>query len=303
MLDEHGSILSSLDEPLADASYIPTYMLCRLARRHVTVALSGDGGDELFAGYPTFAAEELAVKIERLPEWIIHAMRLCADRLPTSMNNLSFDFRLKQFLKGMSYKGLVRSQVWLGAFSDRDSEKLLAPSLQKQASRAYSTLSQLTPGGNTHWMQALQAFYFQFYLQGDILVKVDRASMANSLEVRSPFLDDRLVQSMLGMPASLKMKSGVPKYFLKKAMVGRLPSNIIYRGKKGFGIPIAKWIRQDLRNEFEATLSGAELKKDGLFSPAEVRRLLDEHHSGKTDNRKKLWTLYVFQKWKRQWKV
>ena len=144
----------------------------------------------------------------------------------------------------------------------------------------------------------MQDFYFNFYLQGDILVKVDRASMANSLEVRSPLLDDTLVRRMLKMPAGLKIRAGEGKYLFKKSMAGRLPGEIIRRRKKGFGIPIAKWIREDLKSEFRRVLSARELDKDGLFNATAVARMLDEHLSGKIDRRKQLWTLYVFQKWK-----
>jgi asparagine synthase (glutamine-hydrolysing) len=299
MLDRHGEILSRLDEPLADASFIPTFMLCKLARKHVTVALSGDGGDELFMGYPTFFAHQMAAHFRRFPASFLKLCRGLVNRLPTSMANLSFDFRLKQFFKGIGYDDLVRDQVWLGAFSDTELRTLLVPGLAPEAAACYGPVEDFLKEVSGQGLERLQEFYFNFYLQGDILVKVDRASMANSLEVRSPLLDDAFVGNMLGIPPGLKVKAGQGKYIFKKAMEGRLPKKIIYRKKKGFGIPVARWIRQDLKSEFERVLSPAELRKDGLFNTVQVQSILNEHLSGQVDHRKKLWTLYVFQKWKR----
>ena len=304
MLKGHEVILSNLDEPLADASFIPTFMLCQLARQHVTVALSGDGGDELFGGYPTFIADPLARYLDHLPEFYLRIIHKIVDAFPVSLNNLSFDFRLKQFFKGMNYSGFERNQVWLGSFSDKEQESILSAELRENAKKCYQVITKIFSSSattNQDPLQLLQQFYFQFYLQGDILVKVDRASMSNSLEVRSPLLDDLLVQKMIQMGPSLKVKGWQLKYLFKKGMEGILPKEIIDRKKKGFGIPIAKWIREDLRDSFENTLSQRELNKDGFFNPVRVKAILEEHLSGKKDNRKQLWTLYVFQKWKKQW--
>lgn len=285
MLSEHAAILNQMDEPLADASFLPTYFLSRLARRHVTVALSGDGGDELFYGYPTFQASCLGEKLDFLPSGVWKLFHRWAEALPTSMDNISFDFKVKQFLKGMRYRGFKRDQAWLGAFSD-EKESAFEPLRSFEALNARDGLKKL------------QSFYFQFYLQGDILVKTDRASMAHSLEVRSPLLDDDLVRQMIQVPSRLQFRGGTNKYLFKKAMRGQLPEEIIDRPKKGFGIPIAHWIRQDLRREFEEIFNTRSIQKDGLFEASALQSLLQEHLSGKKDNRKQLWTVYVFQKWK-----
>ncbi|MEI8344786.1 MAG: asparagine synthase (glutamine-hydrolyzing) [Candidatus Omnitrophota bacterium] len=300
MLAEHGQILGRLDEPMADASFIPTFMLCRLAREHVTVALSGDGGDELFMGYPTFQAHCLAERMGWIPGPLRRLLGACVNRLPTSMDNLSLDFRLKQFFKGLTHPRIIRDQVWLGAFSQSQLRRILQTQLHEQAGRCYEPFDGFEPD-KADSLKALQQFYFNYYLQGDILVKVDRASMANSLEVRSPLLDDRLVRAMLGIASKLNLSTPHGKGIFKQAMRPYLPARIIDRPKKGFGIPIAKWIRQDLKKEFERALSPQILRKDGIFEPSTVRLLLDEHLSGKKDNRKQLWTLYVFQLWKERY--
>jgi len=301
MLSEHESILSTLDEPLADASYIPTFMLCRLVRRHVTVALAGDGGDELFCGYPTFVADRWAGKLDFLPRPVIGLIRRGVNRLPVSMDNLSLDFRMKQFFKGMEYGRWVRNQTWLGAFSQRELDVFLNPPLRRHTGHIYEIIPRTLGRSTGDSLWDLENFYLNFYLEGDILVKADRASMANSLEVRAPLLDDRLAARVRQIPSRLKLKGSTTKYLFKRSMQGRLPDPIINRPKKGFGIPIAHWIRRELRGEFESTLSPARIAREGLFDPRGVRLLTDNHLSGKRDNRKQLWTLYVFQKWKENW--
>lgn len=292
MLEEHRSILARQDEPLADASFIPTSLLCRLARRHVTVCLSGDGGDELLMGYPTFEAAEWAGRLGWIPSGVIGSLAAAVRAWPASYGNLTPDFKLKQFLKGMCYAPPLRDQVWLGSFAPSEIRSLLG-----QASEPEEPLRVLR-GGWGEALKDLQEFYFRFYLQGDILVKVDRASMAHSLEVRSPLLDDELVRYALRAPTAILREGGIPKALLQSTVAAELPTEIRRRPKKGFGIPIAQWIRGPLRSEFADVLSAERLRKDGHFDTAQVESLLRDHWSGKVDNRKKLWTLYAFQKWK-----
>lgn len=305
MLKTHEQIIEYLDEPMADASFIPTYMLCRLARKHVTVALSGDGGDELFMGYPTFYAHRLAQSLDRIPGILKSAMRLAANLLPTSHSNISLDFKAKQFCKGLSYKPFYRDQIWLGAFSEKEINELLVGDFDKGIQEAAGPIREFLAKlpADSEDLAKLQAFYFNFYLQGDILVKVDRASMANSLEVRSPLLDDTFVRSMLPMPPALKWGNAEGKYLYRKAMKGLIPDTIIHRKKKGFGIPISDWIRKDLKKEFAAVLGPEALRETGIFNPYYVSRLLNEHWAGKKNHRKKLWALYVFERWRMRYLV
>lgn len=302
MLREHEAILAHLDEPMADASFIPTYLLSRLVRKSVTVALGGDGGDELFGGYPTFEAARLARGIDRwAPPFVKGLMTRAAGALPVSMDNLSFDFKAKQFVKGLGYRPRIRSQVWLGAFSDTELGALLSPDLAAEAAGVYRGIDETLGDLPADDRDDLQEFYFKFYLEGDILVKTDRASMAHSLETRSPLLDDRLVGTVRRIPAEIRFKGNQPKYLFKKMLFGRIPAEILDRPKKGFGIPIAHWIRRDLKTEFQTTLAPERIRKAGFFNPETVSALLNEHLAGKRDNRKQLWTLYVFEKWRENW--
>ncbi|MBF0254479.1 MAG: asparagine synthase (glutamine-hydrolyzing) [Candidatus Omnitrophica bacterium] len=303
MLDEHEDILAHLDEPMADASFIPTTMLCRMVRRHVTVALSGDGGDELFCGYPTFAADEWARRIARLPASWTALMRRFVEGLPVNMDNLTLDFKLKQFFKGLGYPDHIRSQVWLGAFSPQEEDMILADPAASRTGRVYDPIERFWEAcpKSSDALRRLGAFYEKFYLEGDILVKTDRASMAHALEVRSPLLDDRLAELVRSMPTRLKYSGGRTKVLFKNVMRRMLPSGIADRPKKGFGLPVAHWIRGELKDAFLETLDPAGIRRDGIFDPAAVESLLKEHLEGKRDNRKKLWSLYVFQKWKDRW--
>lgn len=305
MLREHRAILAHLDEPMADASFIPTFLLSRLVRQSVTVALGGDGGDELFGGYPTFEAARLARRVDRwVPRPVQSMLTRAAQQLPVSMDNLSWDFKIKQFTKGLGYPPRARNQVWLGAFSDSELGPLLSADMIDVAAEAagvYRGIDEALGEPAADDRDDLQEFYFKFYLEGDILVKTDRASMAHSLEARSPLLDDRLVGTVRRIPADIRFGNGQPKYLFKKMLFGRIPGDILNRPKKGFGIPIAHWIRKDLKAEFESTLASDRIRKAGFFNPDTVSALLAQHLAGKRDNRKQLWTLYVFEKWRERW--
>lgn len=301
MLCRHEEILGYLDEPLADASFIPTFLLSELVRKHVTVALGGDGGDELFGGYPTFDAARWADRLSPTAGAAGVLLRAGASALPVSTENLSFEFKLKQFAKGLGLPPRARNQVWLGAFSEPELRQILKPEWRGPAAGVFKILDDTLGPVSADAMDDLQNFYLKFYLEGDILVKSDRASMANSLEVRSPLLDDRLARFVRSLPASIRFSPRTPKALLKRMMRGRVPDSILKRKKKGFGIPIAHWIRGSLRTSFESALSEERIRREGFFEPREVSRLLAEHLAGRRDNRKKLWTLYVFQKWQEQW--
>jgi asparagine synthase (glutamine-hydrolysing) len=296
LLEMLPEVASFLDEPLADASIIPTYLLSKFTRQHVTVALGGDGGDELFAGYPTFQAHRMAgfYKVPRvLHERMIQPL---AERLPVSGDNFSFDFKVKRFLRGLGRRPEIRDQFWLGSFTPAEQRALLhgpAPEID-----AYEDVEEAERNcGTQNSMERLIYLYCKFYLQDCILTKVDRASMACSLEARAPFLDYTFVEFANAIPFRLKLKGLTTKYILKKAMQDKLPREILGRGKKGFGIPVAKWFRHDLRELLLDYLSESRIRRQGIFNPAEVTRLVDEHLRGTKDNRKQLWTLFIFELW------
>jgi asparagine synthase (glutamine-hydrolysing) len=298
MVDLLPTIVDVLDEPFADASILPTYLLSRYTRQFVTVALGGDGADELLAGYPTFPADRVA-RLYPVPQPVHERVVVpLADRLPVSTANFSFDFRLKRFLRGARTPAELRHPIWLGSFTPQEQSELLghAP-LDPFGEHRDAFINAPTKDP----LERLIYVYASTYLQDDILVKVDRASMANSLEVRAPFLDKELVEFLGRVPPRLKLRRFDTKYLLKRAMADRLPAGIAGRPKKGFGIPVAQWFKDDLREALQDELSPAVLRRQGIFEPASVQRLVREHLGGRRDHRKQLWTLFVFQLWQRRW--
>ena len=294
------SLPEILDEPMADASILPTYLLSKFTRERVTVALGGDGGDELFAGYPTYLAHKFALQYERFLRIFHPVIRRVADLLPVSDNNISFDFKVKTFLSGIGYPDEIRNSVWLGSFSFLENEKVVSPEIRQSCDRDHLVEEILSygkeyPGEDR--ITKVQYLDMRLYLQEAILVKVDRASMASSLEVRAPFLDHHLVEFMMSVPSALKLKGLTSKYILKKAMGNWLPDEVINRPKKGFGVPIAKWVKGALRELFEDLLSPHKIKQEGFLNPEFVTGLLQDHLDNKKDNRKKLWTLLVWELW------
>ena len=305
MMQMIPEVLNFLDEPFADASIIPTYLLSKFTRQHVTVALGGDGGDELFAGYDTFPAHKLACVYDRIPYWIRkYVIEKIISTLPVSLDNMSFDFKLKQFLKGIPYSPEIRNQVWLGSFPPSEHNELFQEAILKETAHS-NIFENITESLNVcnaeNYLDQILYLYCKLYLQDDILTKVDRASMANSLEVRAPLLDYRFVEYSFGLPVHLKVRGIETKYIFKKIMNRYLPPGIARRAKKGFGIPIAKWIRSDLKELFEEELSERKIAQEGILNPLYVRRLFDDHLRGVKDNRKQLWAILIFELWYKRW--
>lgn len=304
MLEMLSEILGFLDEPLADASIIPTYLLSKFTREYVKVALSGDGGDELFAGYDTFQAHKLARMYEKIPNFIRkYVIERIIYSLPVSFDNISFDFKLKQFLKGMPYRQEIRNQIWLGSFSPQEQRFLLKEELSRESKEDIfeDLFTSLKECDANNYIEIMIYLYCKFYLQDDILTKVDRASMSCSLETRAPFLDYRFVELACGLPANLKLRALTTKHILKKMMRNSLPAKTLRRQKKGFGIPFAKWIRGDLKDLISDELSADKIKKENILNPSHIQSLLDEHFKGKKDNRKQLWSILIFELWYKKW--
>jgi asparagine synthase (glutamine-hydrolysing) len=298
MLDLLPRLVDVLDEPFGDASILPTYLLSRFTRESVTVALGGDGSDELLAGYPTFAADRVA-RFYRAPRVVHdHVIVPLADRLPVSTANFSFDFKLKRFLRGAGAHPDVRHATWLGSFTPAEQETLLTRVSANAFDEQRRVLATAPTGDH---LERLIYLYATTYLQDDILFKVDRASMACSLEVRAPFLDLDLVNFLGGVPPRLKLRRLDTKYLLKRAMSGLLPSGIAGRAKKGFGIPVAEWFKGDLREPLLEELSADRIRRQGIFDATAVQTLVNEHMAGRRDHRKQLWTLFMFQLWHRRW--
>jgi asparagine synthase (glutamine-hydrolysing) len=293
-------VASWLDEPFGDASILPTHLLSRFARGEVKVVLGGDGADELLAGYPTFAAERVAGIFRRLPPTAQALAGAAARRLPVDHRNFSFDFKLKQFLRGAAEPLPLAHQRWLGSFSGAEISRLLVDGdpidiEAEHLRRARSLDSSADP------LSRSLALYQDTYLPEDILTKVDRASMACGLEVRAPFLDAGLVDFVHSLPPSFKFGRNRTKRLLKRAAARRLPARILARPKKGFGIPVANWLRGPLAPLMNQLLGRLRLEQQGIFRPDQVARRIAEHQSGQQDHRKPLWTLLIFQLWCDHW--
>ena len=296
-----------LDEPLGDGSIVPTHLLAKFAREHVTVALGGDGGDELFLGYPTFQAERVAQTFAGLPARVrrpvLALARGAARLMPSKVGYMSLDFKLRQFLKGVELEGARRHQAWMASFAPVDALQALAPGLRDVAAAAGDPVdihdARLARCKSTDPWDRLQYTYLKGYLADGVLTKVDRASMAVGLEVRAPLLDREVVALAARIDPSLRLRGQTTKWIFKQAMRPLLPPETTARKKQGFAMPIGRWLRGELAWLLDEELGEARLRSEGIFDPAPIRRLVDEHRSGKADHRKPLWTLLAFQGWKR----
>jgi asparagine synthase (glutamine-hydrolysing) len=289
-----------LDEPFGDASILPTHLLSRFARSEVKVILGGDGADELLAGYPMFAAERAAGVFRRLPRSAQSLAGAAARRLPVDHRNFSFDFKIKQFLRGAAEPLPLAHQRWMGSFSGAEIAELCVGGGAIDVEEEHLHRAGLLGGGTDPLSRSL-ALYQDTYLPEDILTKVDRASMACGLEVRAPFLDAKLVDFVHSLPPSYKYGRNRTKRLLKRAAVSRLPAAVLARPKKGFGIPVASWLRGPLAPLMNQLLGRERLERQGFFKPDIVARRIAEHMSGRHDHRKPLWTLLVFQLWCDHW--
>lgn len=310
-LDELWGIL---DEPIADASIVPTYFLSKMTKRRVTVALAGEGGDELFGGYPTYQAHKMAPMWSILPQAVRHGvLEPALSKLPVNMNNLSFDYKVKRFIGSAAEPPVRRHLRWMGSIPMSRQEALV-----KEGHRALSSavmeealfadlplvnkngLSGRNSKDILEVVNNIMRLDMTTYLPDDLLVKSDRASMAASLEVRLPFLAYPLVEFALSLPPSLKVRGMTTKYLLKKAVAPYLPPYILKRPKKGFGIPVAKWLRQEFRPLVDELFSREFVENQGIFHFQYINNMLEEHMSMRVDRRKELWTLLMFQWWWRK---
>jgi asparagine synthase (glutamine-hydrolysing) len=302
ILNEIGEVL---DEPMADPSIIPTYLLSKFTREKVTVALGGDGGDELFCGYDTFFAHKFSGVYELAPESVREkVIKPLVNIIPTSFSNMSLDFKLKKFVNDFSGNKHYRNQRWLSPFSHEERSKLFNSVVWKKLSEEneFSDIDRyLSNNDSNDFFDELTLLHQRLYMMDGVLVKVDRASMMNSLEVRAPFLDKEVVDLANHMPTDFKLKGFERKYVLKELMKDKLPKEIVYRKKKGFGMPIGEWLQGELKPLLEDVLSEENIKKMNIFNYDYIRYLLDNHYSGKQDNRKQIWSVLIFALWWRKW--
>lgn len=285
--DVFPGLLGRMSEPLGDSSILPTYLLSEFTRKHVTVALSGDGADELFAGYDPFRALKPAAAYDALVPAPLHRIvRWLASRLPVSTRNMSLDFKLKRTLNGLSYPPKLWNPVWLGPLPPPEigrifGQEIKAEQLYEEAIELWESAPHLDLAEKT------MEFYTTFYLQDGILTKVDRAAMLNSLETRAVFLDNDLVEFAARLPTSFKYRNGTGKYLLKKVLSRRLPADIVDRPKKGFGIPLALWLREIPKQIPLNGIAGIDTR--------EVAELWRAHRSGRANNAIALWVWLSLQ--------
>ena len=296
-------VAGAMDVPMADASCAPTWLLSKTTREHVTVALGGDGADELWAGYEHYIGFDIAERYNALPGFLrAKFLEPLCHRLPASSGYINPRLAVETFLRAAARPAWQRIQSMLTAFTpDMQAEILASPD---SAFLKDEVLFAPTHANYSHWPDASplkRAFhvYAREFLLDDILVKVDRCSMLNSLEVRAPFLDRDVVDFVCRLPVRCKLKGLKRKHLLKKAFASLLPERILKRNKRGFQIPVAQWLRGRLRPLMEDLLGRDALLADGFFNPSAVRRLMDDHVSGRKDLRVPLWTLMVFQLWRR----
>ena len=294
-----GEVFLGLDEPFADSSAVPTFLLARETRRHVTVALSGDGADEVFGGYRKYQGELMATRYQALPLLLRRSViEPMATLLPERKSNplLERARRLRRFTRHAGKDAVGRQAGWMCLMGERELAGLFVqpaevPSLEDLVTELRQE------SGDSDSLNAMLYADSRLGLPGDMLVKSDRMSMANSLEVRCPFLDHRVVECAEAMPGAFKLALGAGKKILRRAFADRLPAEVFALPKKGFEIPIAEWLTGPLDELTRRSIDAERLRRQGIFRPEPPRRWYEDLKAGRRDSSEKLWTLIAFQAW------
>ena len=288
-------------EPYADSSAVPTYYVARETRKHVTVALNGDGGDESFAGYERYVAMRLAETYHRIPAVFRETLlRQAVELMPSSEAKRSRLRDVKRFVEAASLPKAERYLRWISAFNTQAKEDLYTENFKRET-RAHPAAGIIDPwfasANGSGIVDATLLADIMTYLPNDLLVKVDIATMANSLEARSPFLDHHVIEFAASLPEKYKLHGLTTKYLLKKVLKQLLPAENLTRRKMGFGVPIGHWFRGKLQPFLRDTILSESAFKRGLFQPQEVKRLVELHTSGERDYSHQLWTLLMLELW------
>ena len=288
--------LDKIDEPMADPSYLPTFLLSRLAARHVKVVVGGDGGDELWAGYPTYRAHRYAALYARVPRWVRGGvLQRAIDRLPVDDRYQSLEWKLRRFTQRWDDDPVTRHLRWMSSVDLPD----LPRALPAARGLRPAPLDAELPSTND-WMERMLALDFTTYMPGSVLAKVDRASMAHGLEVRPPLLDNDAVDFAFALPSRYKLRGTRGKHLLKLAARGKIPDEIIDRPKKGFGIPLGAWLRGPLRPRIDEVVTRSPLWDLGLLDRGVFEAWNRDHQSARADRSKPLWGLLVLDHWYRR---
>lgn len=291
------------DNLLADPAMLPLYCVSKLAREHVTVCMSGDGGDELFTGYPTYLADIYLKYYKRIPHFI---RRLIIEKivglLPVSYEKLSFEYKAKKFIEGAQFVPEKAHYWWRTVFTDTEKKALFSKGFFQEIGSldsypVYANRYNDCSDKNGRLFNKFMYADLKVWLTDNNLIRVDAMSMAHSLEVRVPFLDHELVEFMAGVSSRLKIKNGKLKYLLKKTMQSRLPPQIIKRKKSGWHVPLASWFQEDLRDYVTEVLTDPKVAGAGFFKKSYIDNLLSEHFSRQRNNAFKIWGLLVFSHW------
>jgi asparagine synthase (glutamine-hydrolysing) len=287
-------LVAAFDEPFADSSAVPTFLVSQLAASHVKVVLSGEGGDELFGGYETYAADLLALRLGPVASRLAPLVEL----LPSSSSRVSFDYRAKRFVRAAALPPLERHHGWKEIFSPAQRQRLLTPDWREDGGdplagwRARYAETEASP-----LLARLQDVDLGIYLADDLLVKTDRMSMAHSLEARVPYLDPVVADLALALPTELKVRGLSKKRLLRRAASTLIPETILRARKRGFSIPAAAWLRGELEPLAREVLAPERVRSQGYFEPGAVTQLLDEHVARREDHSRQLWGLMSFSLW------
>ncbi len=317
-MDEDGgeeaieSFAAGMDQPLGDPSVLPTWALARLASKHVPVVLTGEGGDELFAGYPTYLGHRWVGLSRHVPGFVADGALALARALRPRDTHISLPHLVERFLEARAMDPLDRHLAWFGTATPPQARALLAPGLraaladgeERRYLREFAARADEArlPGWPVRpGLMVWQLLDFDLYLGGGLLTKVDRCTMAHSVESRAPFLRHALIRFAMGLPEEAKLRGGTTKLALKLAARGLLPESILARRKQGFSPPFSAWARGPLRRLVEARLAPERLKAAGVLDVDATRRVLDEHVSGRAERGRTLWTLLSLQMWAERW--
>jgi len=298
-------LILHLDEPFADVSLFPTFLVSQMAREHVKVVLTGDGGDELFGGYDAYEAQALAARWSSIvPESLTRATHAVLSALPPTQKKKGLINKSRRFIDGLVNAPTQIAQYrWMTFLSHGEKNRLYAPAFRDAlvSSDVYRPVRDALTRSRTDDFVNRQLYAdLSVYLADDILVKVDRMSMATSLETRAPFLDRDVMELAFSMPGDLKIRGNTRKFVLKQAVAGLVPPGILNRRKEGFSIPMKNWLRRELRPLMEQLLAPDRLRQRGLIDPNEVSRLIAQHCSGRANHAHVLFSLMTFERWAEQ---
>jgi asparagine synthase (glutamine-hydrolysing) len=287
-------LVEAFDEPFADHSAVPTYLVSKLAREHVKVALSGEGGDELFGGYNYYVGHLLASPLQR----VAAALGPLVERLPTSHAKPStFDWRAKRFVRGAHLPVLERHYLWKSVFAPEERTAIVHPDRRGALDPLELLRPRYAQSNGAEELARMMDLDLGIFLVDDMLVKTDRASMANSLEARVPILDQVVADFALALPSRLKVRGFAKKRLLRRAVEPLVPAEILKGEKRGFAMPMAAWLRGELEPLAREVLSPQNLRRQGFFRPNAIGRLIDDHVAGRADHYRKIWAVLIFSMW------